>query len=179
MSGYCPPWNRGSFTWLFRPTLDPDQYAHPAARLAWVRRVFAAKAMLVGHAMTLQRFSSWLISRIAGTILFWAIAVSVAAGYVCAPQLEAGSSSHADSRSATSPPAAAVACAEHPPDTQGSLSKPLADESAEPVGDGPIGNGFFGSAAYGAFGFDCLPMSRDRLVAEAQPVYLATSRLRL
>ena len=123
--------------------------------------------------MTVQGFRSWLLTRITGAFLLWVISLSVAAGYACAPLL-------ADSGNATTPSQSAPdACSEHPPDTQGSVSKPLADDANGLDVDGASSYGVLRRSAYGAPSVASLLSSRQRMSAGSQPVYLATARLRL
>ncbi|SEO84486.1 hypothetical protein [Aquisalimonas asiatica] len=130
--------------------------------------------------MTVQGFRSWLLTRITGAFLLWVISLSVAAGYACAPLLDAGSPLLADSGNGTlQSQSAPDACSEHPPDTQGSVSKPLADASHGLDVDGASSYGTLGRAAFGSPSITSVLTSRHRMSAGSQPVYLATARLRL
>ena len=93
-----------------------------------------------------------------------------------APLLDAGSPLLADTTPSQSAP---DACSEHPPDTQGSVSKPLADDANGLDVDGASSYGVLRRSAYGAPSVASLLASRQRMSAGSQPVYLATARLRL
>jgi|GEM_PF-6381757 len=126
--------------------------------------------------MTVQGFRSWLLTRITGAFLLWVMSLSVAAGYACAPLLDAGSPLLADTTPSQSAP---DACSKHPPDTQGSVSKPLADDANGLDVDGASSYGVLRRSTYGAPSVASLLASRQRMSAGSQPVYLATARLRL
>ena len=130
--------------------------------------------------MTVQGVRSWLLTRVAGVFLLWVISLSVAAGYACAPLLDTGAPLLPDSGSSTLPSESVpIACSEHPPDTQGSVGKPLADNSHGLDVDAATSHHVVGRAAYAAPSVASLLIARDRSSAGSQPVYLATARLRL
>ena len=127
--------------------------------------------------MTVQRFRGWLLTRISGAFLLWLISLSVAAGYACAPLLEVGPPLLTDGGSTSSSQSLPLACSEHPPDAQGSLSKPLPDNSLGLDVDCETPYGVVGRT--GSHSVVSLLISLDRLSTGSQPVYLATARLRL
>lgn len=142
--------------------------------------VFAASTNAGGGIMTIQRLRSWLLTKVAGVSLLWVISLSVATGYACTPLLEAGSPLLTESEVSTTPSESApIACSEHPPDTQASVGKPLTDDSHGLDIDGTTSYGVIGGAAYGSPSVASILITRDRLSARSQPLYLATARLRL